>query len=532
MKLRLATFLFSALALTHQAQAQGTLTPPPTGGQAVGLAGPLGSSGQPMPTMKTLHQIEPRHDLLNGPWGVGDIIVDISDSRAHYAIKKSGSYYLSANLEVSKSHGIIIEADDVVLDLNGFSISGLNAGTGVSAVGREQFRIENGTLAKLATGISASGVGMLQGLRIRECSSYALSLTGASSHMEVLDTSVSECAVGSNPVINLIDCGQATLQHVSLHASSGRWGIYCNTGKLSMTESRVSFGEFSEGAVTAGDQAFLERCEVTDTGCLGGFEFGNAKVSHCMVSRCQMPTGANPDDWFWSAAFFSGGTNSIVECVAAENDLGSGFWDGSGGSAFHRCMASSGDEVSNPALPWYGYFVGSATLYDCKSIGRKNSESLRDETGFLLSGDSALHRCSAVAIRGTGFKSQGNGTLTLRDCMASHIDRGVYGHASGMVDIKNCGVRNADGPGMEIEGNNGNIDSNTVHQCVRAVVVTGTGNVITRNQLKQSGLAHWQVMPGNRVAVILRPTANSLMIGGDGVASGFSGADPWANFVD
>ena len=142
MKLRLATFLFSALALTHQAQSQGTLTPPPTGGQAVGLAGPLGSSGQPMPTMKTLHQIEPRHDLLNGPWGVGSIIVDISDSRAHYVIKQPGSYYLSANLEVSKSHGIIIEADDVILDLNGFSIYGSNAGTGVSATGMEQFRIE------------------------------------------------------------------------------------------------------------------------------------------------------------------------------------------------------------------------------------------------------------------------------------------------------------------------------------------------------------------------------------------------------
>jgi hypothetical protein len=73
--------------------AQGILTPP----------------GAPVPTMKTLDQIEPR----------------IPISALPFTISASGSYYVTGNLTgVVGQHGISINADNVTLNLRGFEIVG------------------------------------------------------------------------------------------------------------------------------------------------------------------------------------------------------------------------------------------------------------------------------------------------------------------------------------------------------------------------------------------------------------------------
>src|SRR6266568_6580756 len=71
--------------------AQGSLTPP----------------GAPAPTMKTLDQIEARTPISSAPFTITD----------------SGSYYLTTNVTVSSGDAITIAADNVTLDLNGFTIS-------------------------------------------------------------------------------------------------------------------------------------------------------------------------------------------------------------------------------------------------------------------------------------------------------------------------------------------------------------------------------------------------------------------------
>jgi hypothetical protein len=72
-------------------RAQGSLTPP----------------GAPAPTMKTLAQIEARTPIASAP----------------FTIASSGSYYLTTNLTVSAGNAITINANNVRLDLNGFTIS-------------------------------------------------------------------------------------------------------------------------------------------------------------------------------------------------------------------------------------------------------------------------------------------------------------------------------------------------------------------------------------------------------------------------
>src|SRR3954464_10199059 len=95
---------FFTLILSSSAFPQGSLTPP----------------GPPAPTMKRLDEVEPRTNLQATPAPAG---VDTTSPNYHFVINQPGSYYLSANLAVTKANGIQINAEGVTLDLNGFQIS-------------------------------------------------------------------------------------------------------------------------------------------------------------------------------------------------------------------------------------------------------------------------------------------------------------------------------------------------------------------------------------------------------------------------
>jgi len=85
-----AGIILSSFLILHPAFGQGALTPP----------------GAPAPTMKSLAQIEPRTPISSAP----------------YIITNPGSYYLTTNVTVNFGNGITISANDVSLDLNGFTI--------------------------------------------------------------------------------------------------------------------------------------------------------------------------------------------------------------------------------------------------------------------------------------------------------------------------------------------------------------------------------------------------------------------------
>ena len=79
-------------------------------------AGPLDPPGAPAPTLKTLQEVEPRTPVQSLPGDTGVL----------HVISSPGSYYLTGNITgVSGKYGIIIEASNVTLDLNGFTLSGV-----------------------------------------------------------------------------------------------------------------------------------------------------------------------------------------------------------------------------------------------------------------------------------------------------------------------------------------------------------------------------------------------------------------------
>ena len=124
--------------------------------------GPLTPPGAPAPTMKTLDQVEARTivNSTNTPGGGGSAFI----------ISAPGSYYLGGNVTVSSGNAVTISADDVTLDLNGFTVSSAAspaAGTGVVINAVRNVAVLNGHVhgtTTFASGTFTPG-GFINGVR-------------------------------------------------------------------------------------------------------------------------------------------------------------------------------------------------------------------------------------------------------------------------------------------------------------------------------------------------------------------------------
>jgi len=89
--------------------------------------------------MKTLDQVEARTPISSAP----------------FTINASGSYFLAGNLPVASGNGVTVNADNVTLDLNGFTIASTASpasGTGVRITGNDRnVTIQNGNIRGTTT---------------------------------------------------------------------------------------------------------------------------------------------------------------------------------------------------------------------------------------------------------------------------------------------------------------------------------------------------------------------------------------------
>src|SRR5438309_10119700 len=89
--------------------------------------GSLTPSGAPTPTMKSLDQIASTGIAINATNTPGN-------SASEFVISAPGNYYLTGNLNVTKTQGIDVRAVGVTIDLNSFQIARTSgsAGSGIN----------------------------------------------------------------------------------------------------------------------------------------------------------------------------------------------------------------------------------------------------------------------------------------------------------------------------------------------------------------------------------------------------------------
>ena len=287
--------------------AQGSLTPPP---------------GPPAPTMKSLDQIEARTPISSAP----------------YTISVSGSYYLTGNLTVSTGDAITIAANNVTLDLNGFSITSTRA-----TAATDKAILLNGTRKNIAisNGHIESGVTNIGGSYSGSGFGYGIYYSGSTSNVRVRDVSVA-----------------GVLYH----------GIYINTGSSTIVASCTvgvagSFGIVADSVSdsAANDCGNYAIYAITALNCKG-YSHGGTGVQATTASNCTgysfSGTGVDASNASNCNANSSYGTS--LSAANASNCYGSGGGSGSGIQATTalNCYGSSesGTGVScHTASNCYGY---------------------------------------------------------------------------------------------------------------------------------------------------------------------------------
>lgn len=175
----------SAGFILHSAFGQGALTPP----------------GAPAPLMKTLEQVEPR----------------IPISALGINLTRPGSYYVTTNLfGVAGVHGIQVETNNVTIDLNGFSLTG----------------VAGAFHAITAPSVTTSNLIVRNGIINGWSSGSAISSSGKNSRLENL------VVVGNSS--GLVCNGSSVVRHCSFVGNS-QYGLVLN-GSGSVAEENVFTG--------------------------------------------------------------------------------------------------------------------------------------------------------------------------------------------------------------------------------------------------------------------------------------------------
>jgi hypothetical protein len=182
-----------------------------------------------------------------------------------FVISKSGSYYLAGN-RLCDTNGIRVDANNVAIDLRGFSLIGNNTGTGIYMTDKSNVEISNGTVSNFNYGIydyygmnsnGASANHRVIGVRVLSNTQFGIRLYGPGS--EVRDclvsnngtsasgTSIFGISVGYNSAIT-----QNTVNNNGAFAQASALVFAISAGhSCKITENTVFFNGYTAGVGTS-----------------------------------------------------------------------------------------------------------------------------------------------------------------------------------------------------------------------------------------------------------------------------------------
>jgi len=446
----LAFALLFILAALLTAQAQGPLTPP----------------GAPTPTMKTLDQIEARTLIGSLP----------------FTISNSGSYYLSRNLSaLSDQGGIVINASDVTLDLNGFTLFGALGAAG-------------------SHGITIGGV--FKNVTVRNGSLNDWKGRGVSAGSPTADCRFIDLRIRNSGAEGLVGGVRATVERCTV-LDGGATGI--SAAANSVVKDCLSSSNDGSG-ISVGDNSTVANCTASNNqgpNGTAGISVGNrCVVTHCVASD---NTGTNMRG-IYSSAFFG---CTISHCLVAGNT-------GTGIFAFDAISISGGEAIVNDCTALSngggGIAVGPGSVVKA-STARKNGSS-----GISASGKSTVADCSAIENNAEGFFVASG---TIRNCTANlNKGDGIRITSNTAVHENTCtnNGNDGDGAGIHAISDANRLEGNSVTGNDRGLDVDGIENLIIRNNAVSNGANYSAIGAGNTVGPVV------------GVQDPITNTNPWANF--
>ena len=242
--------------------------------------GSLTPDAAPAASMKTLEQVESRIPITNVP----------------YTISSSGSYYLTRNFIVPTSdNGIDVEAHNVTIDLNGYTLEGggLSSGTGIYISFRDNVSIKNGVLynwrgsSQYAIYYSSSARGgSVQNVKVYECSQGIRLNSGIAKDCVVSDCTMSE-STGHGIFVSDGVVSDCVVYNVTNSGGTSASGIYSSGSKVNNCTVRGIYadGTFAIG-IMANDGGIVEGCIARDADYgIETFDGGVARNNSCYKNR-------------------------------------------------------------------------------------------------------------------------------------------------------------------------------------------------------------------------------------------------------
>jgi hypothetical protein len=213
-----------------------------------------------------------------------------------FTIDTCGSYYLAGCLTgASGQHGIDVTADDVTIDLNGFTLTGVPGSLDGIHVTSDRFKLHDGFIRDWGgNGVGASGLahhiesvrlrdngasGIISGQRgvVRMCISRNNDLHGiVAGHFTLLDRNISTW----NELVGFIVGSHSTVKH-NIGGRNGNDGISATAGVQSIFKDNALVLNDNEGLDVGHDHL------ITDNVCYsngpGGFGTGIKAGDGCYV---------------------------------------------------------------------------------------------------------------------------------------------------------------------------------------------------------------------------------------------------------
>lgn len=267
------------------------------------LAGPLDPPAGPIaPTGKTLSEIEPRTAIIAS--------TTPGNAYAMFVIDKPGSYYLTGNFTVTKPVGIYVQASDVTIDLNGFTISAgpSNSSHGIqcSSDGQEVWKnvsIRNGNVSGAFVDASVDNdapQSVIENINVRGSTDYGIVI---GSGAIVRNCTMESCRIGmaasagtivENCVFrNCTDYG-ASVGEVSIRDCSFSFnnvGIYCyGAASIESNFFRYNGSGSGSGLLINGSGAVVQDNSII--GSYFGIQIGSGATDNLVVRNTVRKGGA------------------------------------------------------------------------------------------------------------------------------------------------------------------------------------------------------------------------------------------------